>query len=123
MKKLFMFSIKGIVYAVSENGHTKGTSVVYGFLQDSPAIRERSMVEQFMEMSQKYATQYEIARVVEQNEKDNLIEIIDHLKTTAAPREDASYWERAANDVRETFFDCFNKEIWEKIDALANSPA
>ncbi|NTV44733.1 MAG: hypothetical protein HGA67_03510 [Candidatus Yonathbacteria bacterium] len=123
MEKIYIFSIYGIIFAVSEDGHTKGTSVVYGFLQDPPAIQERSMIEQFMEMSQKHATQYEIVRIIGQKEKDNLVEIIGRLRTTAASTGDASYWEKAIVCVNEPDFDCFNKAIWEKIDALANSPA
>jgi len=72
-KTLYIFSMYGIIFAVSEDGHKKQTSVVFGFKHDRTDSQETSMIKGFIEISREYEAQYKIVRVFEQKKRMNLL--------------------------------------------------
>lgn len=122
MKKMYVFSLNGIVYAVDEDGNEKSASGMYGFTNESKESQEKYLIDKFKELNKNFEIDYTIVRVISDDDKEELSlvikKLIDNEKRIRPNSSDIEYWGEALSyDISNAIiFNSYNKEIWYKIN-------
>lgn len=122
MKKMYVFSLSGIVYAIDEDGNQKMSSITYGFTNKPKKLQEEFLIETFNEFNKKFEIDYTVVRVISDEDKDELSLVIKKLigneRRIRPDSSDIEYWGEALSyDISNAFiFNSYNKEIWYKIN-------
>ena|ERR1035437_9379502 len=124
MKKIYLFSLEGIVYAIKEDGQNESSSAMYGFTQRPTDIQEKYLIEKFQELTEKFKIEYIVINVSSEVDKEELAfaikKLIDYEKINRPDSGDVEYWERALVRIKYSSFDIYNKNILQKI--ISKSP-
>ena len=124
MEKAYLFSIKGAVYILTEDGSLKSSYVTYGFLKEIIVRQEEILTEMFQKQLREYESKFNVVKILEGGDKKELSssveKYISYLKANYS-NNDYKYWENyllLEINNNKSSFDFYNKNIWQKIEAL-----
>jgi len=120
MKKIYVFSLEGLVFTINEDGCEKSSSVSVGFLQESKEFQDNFLMDKFQELTEKFKTEYKVISIISEDDKEELSlaikKLIDDYKTNRPASSDIEFWEDKQVQIKEPIFDRYNKNIWQKIN-------
>jgi len=97
MEKIFLFSLYGVLHAISsQDGNKIITSATFGFLQEKKDRQKEILVDAFQDSIKGLGTKYDIVPVIEESQKDELccaIEKLIHYSKKKYCNDNYLYWE------------------------------
>lgn len=120
MKNIYVFSMKGIVYAIDEDGQKNMSSVTFGFTWKPKDLQEKLLIGSFKRFTEELKNNYIVINVINEDTKEGLIQAIKKLivytKINFSNGDDES-WEEDLAHIKEDSFDIYNKNIWQIINS------
>ncbi len=118
MEKLFLFSLEGILYGLTEDGSEKFSKVVFAFLERPWELRKEIVIDMFKETLEQFRDKYNVVLITDDSTKEALKVVmrkrIDYLKANYS-NNNHYYWERDLQSVDTPIFDRYNKNVLEEI--------
>ena len=121
MKKIYIFSLSGIIHAIDEEGRSISKSESLMFSGRPKHLKEWALIEGFEKFTEMFKNGYTVVRIIGETDKIELLSVIQKLvgkvRKGQCDTSGIEYWEKilADNEINRYYFDEYNKDIWKKI--------